>query len=455
MIMKSQLTHGCKVKSSNLRTLLGVTDHVGGSIRLGDRVVNSGDVGSNAGDDLGANLSLGLGEDTGAGVSDRLEGDDAGENVEVVSELSGHGACQAGGGSNGLGSAVDDSVSLGVVLGSLGVVSNRLETVVDVLTTADPFPRVTGDGSSVLAVVESNVVTDAERRSAVEVDDAGTVPSALLVAEDQNRAWLRASDLAVVVCTLDGSRERKERLVERVAVTLNLGVSVAVLGTVAVEVVGRNNGDVVPAVLNADRSGGDGQVVLVTDERVHPGWIDVSSTSPLHRTSWDTLGSGHGEEFETGRGVGCEQVVGLFDENCGIVVKLVEVLGDGTVVGAVGVAEGCQDTTEVFPEESIVSFDESGTQSCEGGVGAETLVGVQEVITAEGGDVAVLAVTVADVDLVPLGGWSRPEVKGLSGASGRGSGRDGRTVASDGDSSSDGNGSGDGGRDAEELCDGQ
>jgi hypothetical protein len=67
----------------------------------------------------------------------------------------------------------------------------------------------------------------------------------------------------------------------------------------------------------------------------------------------------------------------------------------------------------------------------------------------------VLAVTVADVDLVPLGGWSRPEVKGLSGASGRGSGRDGRTVASDGDSSSDGNGSGDGGRDAEELCDGQ
>ena len=140
MIMKSQLTHRCKVKSSNLRTLVDVTDHVGGCVRLGDRVVNSGDVGSDAGDELGADLSLGLGEDTGAGMGDWLESDDAGENVKVVGELGGHGASQAGGGggSDGLGGAANDSVlSLRVV--NLGVV-NRLEAVLDVLATADPLP---------------------------------------------------------------------------------------------------------------------------------------------------------------------------------------------------------------------------------------------------------------------------------------------------------------------------
>lgn len=71
---------------------MNVTDHVAGGIRLGHRVKNSGDMGSDAGDDLGADISLGVGEDTGTGVSDRLEGDDTGENVKVVSGLCGDGA---------------------------------------------------------------------------------------------------------------------------------------------------------------------------------------------------------------------------------------------------------------------------------------------------------------------------------------------------------------------------
>jgi hypothetical protein len=121
-------------KSSGLRVLLNVTNHISGCVRLGDRMKNSGDVGSDAGDELGANLSLGLGEDTGAGVSDRLVSEDTGENVEVVGELSGHGACQAGGSSDSFGGAVDDR---GV---SLGVVSDGLEAVVDVLATAEPLP---------------------------------------------------------------------------------------------------------------------------------------------------------------------------------------------------------------------------------------------------------------------------------------------------------------------------
>jgi hypothetical protein len=126
------------VNLSSLRVLLGVTNHISGCVRLGDRVKNSGDVGSDAGDELGANLSHGLGEDTGAGMSDRLKGNDAGVNVEVVSRLSSHGACQAGGSSDDLGGALDDrGVSLGVVL---GMVSDGLETVVDALATAEPLP---------------------------------------------------------------------------------------------------------------------------------------------------------------------------------------------------------------------------------------------------------------------------------------------------------------------------
>jgi hypothetical protein len=298
---------------------------------------------------------------------------------------------------------------------------------------------VTGDGSGVLAVVESNVVTDAERRSAVEVDNAGTISLALLVAEDQNRAWLRASDLAVVVCTLDGGGEREERLVERVTVTLNLGVSVAVLGTVAVEVVGRNNGDVVLAVLNIDRSSRDGQVVIrlrhvlgVVSERVGPGLVDGVSTSPQDCTSWDAVLEVlvHGVDLKA-----------VFSE--GSVVQG-EVGNDGTVGLAVDVAEGCHDTT-LFLEQAISSFDDSGAKSGEvaivevAGVLAHPELGIEAV------GAAVLAGAQADEDFVHGRNWTRVKW----GGNGSGSRRDGRRVASDG------NGSGDGGGDAEELCDGQ
>ena len=56
----------------------------------------------------------------------------------------------------------------------------------------------TSNGGVVVAVVKSDVVADTKSRSVVEVDNAGTVSSALLVAEDQNRAWLRTSDDAVI-----------------------------------------------------------------------------------------------------------------------------------------------------------------------------------------------------------------------------------------------------------------
>jgi hypothetical protein len=261
------------VKPSSLRVLLSITNHISGCVRLGDRVKNSGDVGSDAGDELGANLSHRLGEDTGAGMSNRLEGHDAGVNVEVVSSFSSHGACQAGGSSDGLGGALDDR---GV---NLGVVSDGLEAVVDVLATAEPLPRVTSDGSGVLAVVEGDVVADAESRSVVEVDNLGTISAAHLVAESQYRAWLRASDLAVFAGTLDGGLERGERLVERVAVTMNLGIGVAVLSAVTVEVIGRSNSDVVFVVFSIERSGGDGQVVLFVERwKGLPSGVDVGST---------------------------------------------------------------------------------------------------------------------------------------------------------------------------------
>lgn len=57
-------------------------------------------------------------------------------------------------------------------------------------------------------------MADTERGSVVEVDNAGTVSAALLVTENQNLTWLRTSNNAVLFCTLDGGRERKERLVE-------------------------------------------------------------------------------------------------------------------------------------------------------------------------------------------------------------------------------------------------
>ena len=191
---------------------MNITDHVGGLVRLGHRVKDGGDVGSDTGDKLGVEMSLGLGEDTGADMSDRLEGDEAGDNVKVVSVISGDGTCQAGSGSDGLGRSVDDSAESCRVV-SLGVVS-WLQAVIDVLATADPFPGVASNGGDILAVVKGNIVADAERGSVEEVDNAGTVSSAFVVAENQNLTWLRASKDAVLAGTLDTGRERKETVVE-------------------------------------------------------------------------------------------------------------------------------------------------------------------------------------------------------------------------------------------------
>lgn len=104
---------------------------------------DGGDVGSNTGDELSADtshdLGLGLGEDTGADVSDRLESDQAGDDVKVMSVISGDGTCQTGSGSDGFGGSVDGSAeSCGVM--SLGVVDMRVEAGVNVLATANPLP---------------------------------------------------------------------------------------------------------------------------------------------------------------------------------------------------------------------------------------------------------------------------------------------------------------------------
>lgn len=98
-------------------------------------------------------------------------------------------------------------------------------------------------------------MADAKRGSVVEIDNAGSVSFALLVTENQNLTWLRASNDAALVCTFDGGSEREERLVEWMTVTLKLGVRIAVLCGVAVEVVSRSNGDVVLAVCRINESG--------------------------------------------------------------------------------------------------------------------------------------------------------------------------------------------------------
>lgn len=167
-------------------------------------MVNSGDSGGNTGDELSANTKLSLGEDAGDGVSDRLVGDDTGDDVDRMGGLGGHRASQAGSGGDSEGLALLDSGSLGVGLAAGARVDISTDAVVDCLATTDPLPRVTSDGSAkFVAVVKSDVVANTESTSVVEVDDLSTVLLAVIVAEDKNRAWLRASDFAVT-CTPDG-----------------------------------------------------------------------------------------------------------------------------------------------------------------------------------------------------------------------------------------------------------
>lgn len=245
------------MKCSRLTRCLSVADLVGGAERLSQSVVNSGDSGGNTGDELSADTKLSLGEDTGDSVSDRLVGDDAGDNIDRVGSLGGQRASQAGSGGDSEGLALLDSGSLGVGVGvGVGVgarVDSSIEAFVDLLAAADPLPRVTSDGSDqVVAVVKSDVVADTESGSVVEVDNFSTVLLALVVAEDKNRAWLRASDGAFVCTLLDGGRERQERLLEGVAVTLKLGVSVAVHDAVAVGTIGRGDSDMVTGEFSVD-----------------------------------------------------------------------------------------------------------------------------------------------------------------------------------------------------------
>lgn len=73
---------------------------------------------------------------------------------------------------------------------------------------------------------------------------------------------------------------------------LELGISVAMLSTVAVEAIGRRNGDVVLAVCGINGSGGDGQLVLIVSVgRVVPVLVDVGSTDPFDGASWEALNS--------------------------------------------------------------------------------------------------------------------------------------------------------------------
>ena len=184
---------------SRLSRCIEVTDLVGGAERLGHSVTNSGDSGGNTGDELSANTKLSLGDDAGDGVSNGLLSDDAGDDVERVGGLSGQRASQAGSSGDSEGLALLDSGGLDV-----GISAGAADAVVDVLATTDPLPRVASDGSTkAVAVVKSDIVANTKSAGVVEVDDFSAVLLAVHVAEDENRAWLRASDFAVA-CTLDG-----------------------------------------------------------------------------------------------------------------------------------------------------------------------------------------------------------------------------------------------------------
>lgn len=82
---------------------------------------------------------------------------------------------------------------------------------------------------------------------------------------------------------------------------LELGISVAMLSTVAVEAIGRRNGDVVLAVCGINGSGGDGQLVLIVSVgRVVPVLVDVGSTDPFDGASWEALKSRLGVDLDAG-----------------------------------------------------------------------------------------------------------------------------------------------------------
>lgn len=126
--------------------------------------------------------------------------------------------------------------------------------------------------------------------------------------------------------------------------TLELGISVAVLSTVAVVAISRSDGDVVFAVCGIDGSGGDGHVIRA--DVVGPVAVDQRSASPLDRATWNTLSSVHDVGLNTGL-LTVDLVVFL---RVGEVVGHweVEVLDDVAISGAVGVAEGCHDTTDLL-----------------------------------------------------------------------------------------------------------
>jgi len=126
--------------------------------------------------------------------------------------------------------------------------------------------------------------------------------------------------------------------------TLMLGIGVAVLSSVAIETISRSNSDAVVVAFGINGSGGDGHVIRA--DVVGPVAVDQRSASPLDRATWNTLSSVHDVGLNTGLltvdvvvffRVG--EVVGHFE---------VEVLDDVAISGAVGVAEGCHDTTNVF-----------------------------------------------------------------------------------------------------------
>ena len=266
---------------------------------------------------------------------------------------------------------------------------------------------------------------------------------------------------------------------------LNLGVGVAVLSTVAVEIVGRSDRDMVLVACGINRSGGDGKIVLIIKvvliirvERIDPVLVDAVSTDPLDRASWDALNSRLGVDLNAGlgrQGHVLEWV--FFVVTLGIAaVQSSEILKDGTTRSTVVVGKGNQDTTitgqVIASDVGHHASDDSGADSREGLILAEAHVLMDVVLTVEGGHVAVLAVTETDVDLVHEGDWDVGKFgdngeRGGSGSegvrNGRSHARDGRSLARDGRSlardgrslASDGDSSGDDGGDAEQLRDGQ
>lgn len=157
-------------------------------------------------------------------------------------------------------------------------------------------------------------------------------------------------------------------------------------------------------------------------EWIGPGLVDLISTDPHCRVSLDAVTIALHVELGT---VWLFQEAGRLIElylRFLLVRKCVGVLrDDGTVSGAVDIAEGDQDTAVELGKGHQRCLNESGTNGCEGLILAVALVDVHVVLTVKGGNAAVLADTEGDVNCVEGSDWDvrNDGFSGERGSSGR------------------------------------